>query len=172
MRGRGGIVEDIRVSNILMYNMIKEGVIITMRYQPTNPEKISERTPTVRNVQLSGINIRKADRAIAIYGLEEKEVSQITFVDMQIEAKNGILVENAADVSFSDIRLEIENGIPFTGKDSKLINYDRITVKAYASGGPYLSLKNCQSVRISNCFQPETYRCFYKLMNNAIRYIC
>ncbi|MBN1791483.1 MAG: glycoside hydrolase family 28 protein [Bacteroidales bacterium] len=155
MRGRGGVVEDIRVSNILMYNMVKEGIIITMRYQPTNPEILSERTPIVRNVHLSGINIRKAERAIAIYGLEEKEVSQITFVDMQIEAKNGILVENAADVSFSNIRLEIENGIPFTGKDSKLINYDRIAVKSFASGSPYLTLKNCQTVRISNCFQPE-----------------
>jgi hypothetical protein len=81
---------------------------------------------------------------------------------MQIEAKNGILVENAADVSFSDIRLEIENGIPFTGKDSKLINYDRITVQGHASGDPYLVLNNCQSVRISNCFQPETIPLFLK----------
>jgi hypothetical protein len=160
MRGRGGIVEDIRISNILMYNMTKEGVIITMRYQPTDPEILSERTPTVRDIHLSGINIRKADRAIAIYGLEEKEVSQITFSDMQIDAKKGILVENAADVSFHDIRLGVEDGTPFVGKDSRLISYDRLTVKASASGSPYLSLSNCQTVRISNCYQPESIPVF------------
>jgi hypothetical protein len=155
MRGRGGIVEDIRVSNILMYDMVKEGVIITMRYQPTKPEALSERTPTVRNVQLSGINIRKAERAIAIYGLEEKEVSQISFNDMQISAKKGILIENASDVSFHDIRLEVEEGIPFEGKDTKLISYDRLTVKTPLSDLPFVKLTNCQSVRISNCYQPE-----------------
>lgn len=160
MRGRGGIVEDIRVSNIVMYNMIKEGVIITMRYQPTEPESLSIRTPVVQNIQFSGINIRKADRAIAIYGLEEKEVSRITFNDMQIEAKKGILVENAADISFRDITMEIENGTPFTGKDSKLISYDRLTVKTPSSGSPYLTFSNCQIVRISNCYQPENIPLF------------
>lgn len=156
MRGRGGIVEDVRVSNIVMYDMIKEGVIITMRYQETEPEALSERTPTVRNIQLSGINIRKAERAIAIYGLEEKEVSQITFSDMQITAKKGIIIENASDVSFHDIQLEVEEGIPFEGKDTKLISYDRFTVKTPSTDSPFLKLSNCQSVRISNCFQPES----------------
>ena len=34
MRGRGGVVEDVRVSNVTMYNIINEGILITLRYQP------------------------------------------------------------------------------------------------------------------------------------------
>ncbi len=160
MRGRGGIVEDVRVSNILMYDMIKEGVIITMRYQPSDPEVLSERTPAIKNIHLSGINIRKADRAIAVYGLEEKEVSQITFSDMQISADKGILVENATDISFHDLRLEVGQGVPFVAKDTRQISYDRITVNAFSPDTPYLKLNNCQTVRISNCYQPESIPLF------------
>lgn len=160
MRGRGGIVEDIRVSNVLMYDMIKEGVIITMRYQPTDPETLSERTPAVRNVHLSGINIRKAERAIAIFGLEEKDVSQVSFTDMDIAAVRGILVENASDVSFHDIRLEVEKDSPFEGKDTKNIGYDRITVKTPSANEPFMKLSNCQAVTISNCYQPESLPLF------------
>jgi len=160
MRGRGGIVEDIRVSNIVMYNMIKEGIIITLRYQPTEPEPVSERTPTVRSVHLSGINIRKANRAIAIYGLEEKEVSQVSFSDMEIFAQKGILVENSSDISFHNINLAVEEGTPFEAKDTKRISYDRLTVKTPQSQSPLMKLTNCQTVTISNCFQPENISFF------------
>jgi hypothetical protein len=154
MRGRGGIVEDVRVSNIVMYDMVQQGVIITMRYQETDPEPLSERTPSVRNIHLSNINMRQAERAIAIYGLEEKEVSQITFSDMHINAKKGILIENAADISFHDIDLEVEEGIPFEVRDSKVISYDRLTVKKHVAGEPVIQLSNCQDVQITNSYQP------------------
>jgi polygalacturonase len=162
MRGRGGIVEDVRVSNIVMYDMVKEGVIITMRYQTTDPEPLSERTPSVRNIHLSNINMRQAERAIAIYGLEEKEVSQITFNDMQINAKKGILVENASDISFHDIDLEVENGIPFEVRNSKMISYDRLTVKKHVEGEPVIQLSNCQDVQITNNYQPGIIPLFLK----------
>jgi hypothetical protein len=135
--------------------MVKEGVIITMQYQPTEPEAVTERTPTVRNIQLSGINIRKAQRAIAIYGLEEKEVSQVSFTDIQIIAKQGILIENASGISFHNIGLEVEEGIPFEVKDSRQISYDRLTVKAPPVTSPFIKLSNCQTVQISNSFQSE-----------------
>jgi polygalacturonase len=47
MRGRGNVVEDIRVSNIVMKNIVKEGIVLNMRYAKTDPEPVSERTPYV-----------------------------------------------------------------------------------------------------------------------------
>jgi polygalacturonase len=156
MRGRGGIVEDIRVSNVLMYDMVQEGVIITMRYQPTDPEPFSERTPVVRNVHFSGISIMNADRAIAVYGLPEKEISGLTFNDMRLVAKKGILLENAADMDFSNIKMEITEKSPFIAKDSKDILYDRVTLSNPA-GEPVINLSNCSTVIVSNCYQPGRF---------------
>jgi len=155
MRGRGGVVEDIRVSNVLMYNILNEGILITYRYHQTQPEPVSERTPALNNIHLSGISIRNADRPIVIYGLEEQAASHISFNDLQLYSKNGILVENASDVSFHDIRMEIKEGNPFEAKDSKKISYDLISVKTSAQDSPYLKLSNCQDVRVTNCYQNE-----------------
>jgi polygalacturonase len=155
IRGRGGDVEDIRISNIAMYNMVNEGILITLRYQVTQPEPLSERTPAVNNIHLSGIIIRNAQRPVAIYGLEERDVSQISFSDMQIFSTRGILLENSSGVSFHDINMEIKEGNPLEAKDSKKISWDMVTVTTPLIGVPYLKLTNCQDIRVTNCYQSQ-----------------
>jgi polygalacturonase len=155
MRGRGGVVEDVRVSNINMYNIVNEGILITLRYQPAQPEPLSERTPEVRNVHLSNINIRQAQRPVAIYGLEERAVSQVSFNDIRSFSEKGILLENTSDISFHDMKMEIAGGSPLEAKDSQGISWDMVSVISPASDLPYLKFVNCQNVRITNCFQPE-----------------
>ena len=156
MRGRGGVVEDIRVSNVVMYNMLNEGILITLRYQATQPEPLSERTPAVNNVQLSNINIRGAQRPIAVYGLEERDVSQISFNDLQIFSRRGIFLENTTGVSFHDIRMEIDEGSPLEAKDSKKLSWDMVSVTTPLNDLPYLKLTNCQNIRVTNCYQTES----------------
>jgi polygalacturonase len=156
MRGRGGVVEDIRVSNISMYDMINEGILITLRYQKTQPEPLSERTPAVKNIHLSNINISNTNRPIAIYGLEERDVEQISFSDMQISATNGILLENSSGINFHDIRMEIKEGSPLEAKDSKKISWDMVSVSSPLNN-PVLKLINCQDVKVSDCYQTESY---------------
>jgi polygalacturonase len=153
MRGRGGVVEDILVSNVAMYNMVNEGILITLRYQAINPEPLSERTPAVNNVRLSGINIRGAKRPVAIFGLEERDVSEISFSDINILSDRGIIIENSSGISFHDLRMNIRQGSPFEAKDSKNITWDLISVSAPPSDFPLLKLVNCQYVKISNCLQ-------------------
>jgi|WetSurMetagenome_2_1015567.scaffolds.fasta_scaffold02472_2 polygalacturonase len=154
-RGRGGVVEDIRVSNVSMYNMANEGILITLRYQETRQEALSERTPSVNNIQLTGINIRGAERPIAVYGLEERDVSRISFNDIQIFSKKGILLENSSGISFHDIRMEITEGSPLDAKDSNKISWDMISVTTPITDLPYLKFTHCRDILITNCYQPE-----------------
>jgi hypothetical protein len=160
MRGRGGVVEDVRVSNIAMYNIVNEGILITLRYQPTSPEPLSDRTPDVRNIHLSNINIREAQRPLAIYGLEEMPVSQLSFNDIRSYSKKGILIENASGISFHDMTLNISEGSSLEATDSKGISWDLVTANSPVISAPFLKFMNCQDVRISNCFQPEKITTF------------
>jgi len=155
MRGRGGVVEDVRVSNINMYNIVNEGILITLRYQPAQPEPLSERTPAVRNIHLANINIREARRPVAIYGLEERAVSEVSFNDIRSFSKKGILIENTEGISFHDIRMEIAEGSPLEAQDSREISWDMVSVISPVKDVPYIKLMNCRDVRITNCFQPE-----------------
>jgi hypothetical protein len=160
MRGRGGVVEDVRVSNVTMYNIVNEGILITLRYQPTQPEPLSERTPAVRNVHLSNINIRDAQRPVAIYGLEERAVSNVSFNDIRSFSRKGILLENTSGISFHNMEMEISEGSPLEAKDSQDISWDKVSVISPVKDVPYLKLMNCQDVRVTNCYQPEKINTF------------
>jgi polygalacturonase len=155
MRGRGGIVEDILVSNVIMNDIVNEGILITLRYQKTQPEPLSVRTPSVTNVNLSGIYIKGARRPIAIYGLEEKDVTGIGFSDITSFSRMGILLENSSGISFHDINMSINEGSPLEAKDSKKIVWDMVNVAAPVSDVPFLMLVNCQDVKVSNCYQQD-----------------
>jgi hypothetical protein len=138
-----------------MYNIINEGILITLRYQTTKTEPLSERTPAVNNVQISGINIRGAQRPVAVYGLEERDISEISFNDMRIFSDKGILIENASGVSFHDIRMAIKQGNPLEAKDSRNITWDLVSVSPVVTKQSFLKLTNCQNVKVSNCYQSE-----------------
>ena len=51
-RGRGGVVEDIRVSNVVMSNIKQEAVVLNLKYSKMPVEPKSERTPIFRNVHI------------------------------------------------------------------------------------------------------------------------
>ena len=56
-RGRGGIVEDIRVSNIVMSNIKKEAIVLNLKYSKMPAEPKSDRTPEFRNIYVSGVTV-------------------------------------------------------------------------------------------------------------------
>ena len=160
MRGRGGVIEDLLVSNIVMNNMVNEGVLITLRYQRTDPEPLSERTPACNNVRISNIIVRGGERPVAIYGLEERDVSQISFSNMETKTQRGILIENGSEINFHDIKMEIKEGSALEAKDSKKISWDKVSVTTSTSEQPFLKLNNCSGVNVTNCFQIESIPLF------------
>ena len=157
MRGRGGVIEDLLFSNIVMNNMINEGVLITLRYQQTQPEPLSERTPACNNVRISNIIVRGGQRPVAIYGLEEREVNQVSFSNMESSTSRGILIENGSDISFHDIKMEIKEGNAIEVKNSKKISWDKVTVTTPLLDLPIMKLTNCNGVTYTNCYQPEAF---------------
>jgi len=71
-----------------------------------------------------------------------------------------MLLENSSGVSFHDIRMDIKQGSPLEAKDSKNITWDFITVSNPANDLPFLKLINCQSIKVSNCYQPDNIGLF------------
>ena len=67
-RGRGGIVEDVSVSNIVMKDIRGEAITLNMFYSDVPPEPVSERTPRFRNIHISGVT-GDAEQAGVLLGL-------------------------------------------------------------------------------------------------------
>lgn len=81
----GGVVEDIRVSNIVMSNIKQEAVVLNLKYSQMPAEAKSERTPIFRNVHISGMTVTDVKTPIKIVGLEEAPIFDIVLRDIHIQ---------------------------------------------------------------------------------------
>ncbi len=103
-RGRGGIVEDVRVSNIVMNNIRKEALVFNLKYSKMPQEPKSERTPVFRNIHVSGVTVVGVQTPIKIVGLEEAPISDIVLRDIHIkDAKEPCVFQNCKDIIMDNV---------------------------------------------------------------------
>jgi len=142
-RGRGGIVENIFVDNIVMKDIVGEAILFDMYYAAQDPvalvgEKreppkvetlpVTEGTPQFRNFYISKVVCTGAAKGIFVRGLPEMNVQQIQLKDMVIEAKEGLDMTEGTGITLSNIQLITENTNPVLNiHNSKDIVLDRIT---------------------------------------------
>ena len=102
-RGRGGVVEDIQVSNIVMKNIKEEAIILDMLYTKMPVEPVSDRTPIFRNINISNVAGSDVLIPIKIRGLEESPISNITFTNINIDGKQKCIFENCKNIKMTDV---------------------------------------------------------------------
>jgi len=102
-RGRGGIIEDIRVSNLIMDGVLCPftmnlyyhiGVRGNTDISDKNPRSVDDSTPRLRRIHFSNITAREVKHAAGfLYGLAEMPLEDISFSDVSIsiseEADSG-----------------------------------------------------------------------------------
>jgi polygalacturonase len=107
-RGRGGVVENIRVSNNVMRNIQREAIILDLKYSKMPEEPLSERTPIFRNIHISDLVGVDVKIPIYIRGLEESPISNISFSNINIEAKQKSFFENCKNIKMTDVFINEE----------------------------------------------------------------
>ena len=149
-RGRGGIVEEIRVDNIIMKNIRQQAIVMDMQYAKTDPEPVSERTPQFRNIHISNVTAQ-TKQAIFINGLAEMPVEDITFNDIQIDAQTGATVKEAKNIQFHNVRITTKEGSSLTGENITGLEIDGVNTLNPVSGNPTIDLLNVRDVFMYNC---------------------
>lgn len=102
-RGRGGVVENIRVSNIIMRNIQREAVILDLKYSNMPEEPVTERTPIFRNIHIQGLTGVDVNTPIFIRGLEESPITDITLSDINIQSRQKPVFEHFQRVKLRDV---------------------------------------------------------------------
>lgn len=108
-RGRGGVVEDVRASNLVMRGLRREALLVTTFYEKSDPEPFSERTPTFRNIRFNGIT---GDTKVAgeFTGLVEQPLEGISLTDVQLDAESGFKLTDVRQVSFYNVTVNVKKG--------------------------------------------------------------
>ena len=148
-RGRGGVVENIHISNINMINIPNEGLIFDLFYGggapgEDNPEEknestkvpaVTEETPAFRNIYINNVTAKGVGRAIYFNGLPEMPIKNIFIKDVIMsDAKEGVVLRNADSATLKNVKIVTKKD----GEDNlKLQNVTRVYVgdKSYKKIG-------------------------------------
>ncbi len=124
-RGRGGVVENIYVSRILMKDIPAAAITFNLYYSGQAPivepgqaasfdgeqaVPVSAATPQFKNIFLSDITARGAAQAVEMLGLPEMPLQRIELKDVSISAQKGLLGMNADHIRLTNVEILPQSG--------------------------------------------------------------
>lgn len=146
-RGRGGEIEDIRISNLIMDGVLCPftmnlyyhiGVRGNTDVSDKNPRSVDDSTPRLRRIHFSHITAREVKHAAGfLYGLAEMPIEDISFTDVSISiskdadsgypemaddipsmSQAGFFIRNARHVRLENVEVTGQVGEAFDIADS------------------------------------------------------
>ena len=152
-RGRGNVVEDVRVTNIVVRDLKHEAVALDMFYTAAPPEPVSERTPRVRNVHISGIT-GTAKGAGVLFGLDESRIDDVTLTDIDVTAETGLTIRNADHVTLRSVRIQTKSGPAVLAENATDLRFYDVGTLAPHPGTPVVELGNVGRAFLQGCVAP------------------
>lgn len=107
-RGRGGVVENISISNIVMQNIQREAIVFDLKYSKMPAEAVSERTPVIRNIHISNVIGTDVNIPVYIRGIEEAPISDISLTNVQIKSRQQPTFLNYERVKLNEVYINGE----------------------------------------------------------------
>jgi polygalacturonase len=161
-RGRGGVVEDIRVDNIIMKNIKEQAIVLDMEYARVKPEPVSERTPRFRNIRFSNITAY-TNQAMYINGLDEMPVQEISLNDVVFEAETGITIRNAKDIELHNVRVNTKTGVALQAENTERMEIDGLVSAKPLPETTLIKILNTQQIWVHDCWLFKGTRIFAEI---------
>lgn len=142
-RGRGGVVENIWIEDVVMNDIATEALLFDLFYggksalealedgdgnistdMPFKP--VDETTPQFRNIYVNNVVCRDARRAMLFNGLPEMNVENVVVSNSIIEAEVGAEINESTNVLLENVSIS-----PRTGAALKINNAKNVLVKGF-----------------------------------------
>lgn len=152
-RGRGGVVEDIRVDNIVMKNIKENAIIMDLFYDKSSKEEpVSERTPIFRNIHISNLTGTEVKKAGTINGISEMPIQNISFSNINIQGEEGFSLNTVDNVEFHDAKITATKGASFKIENSNNLILDNVATMKPIANTPLIQLTDVSNMVINNNF--------------------
>lgn len=141
-RGRGGVVENIYISDIYMFNIATESFLFDLYYggksasesladgDETPKEQVlppvTEETPVFRNIFVENIVSRNARRALLFNGLPEMNIDNIHLKNAFITSEIGAELSESKDIVFENVTVIPKKGPAFNLNNVKNFKADEL----------------------------------------------
>jgi polygalacturonase len=137
-RGRGGLVENIYISDIYMFDIVTDSFLFDLYYGGKSATEsledgdetpalakippVTVETPSFRNIYVKNIVSRNARRAMFFNGLPEMNISNINVENAIITSQYGAVICESNGVKFKNIHIYPQIGAALTLQNVK--NFD------------------------------------------------
>lgn len=149
-RGRGGIVENIYISDIFMTDIPSQAISFDLYYGGksiaetlaeggnkinTKAIPVNEETPQFKNISIKNITISGAYQAVFLQGLPEMNLENIEISNLIAKAEKGFSIIDANGIKITNAKLDIKSPTIFeiyNGKNMSLKNVEFNSTSAKA----------------------------------------
>jgi len=140
-RGRGGVVENIYISNISMFDISTEPLLFNLYYGGKSAVEVleeggikeaqqevfppvDETTPTFRNIYIKDVICSKARRAMYFYGLPEHHINNINIENVTIHSQIGAELMESQNIKLKNINIYPEQSPALLLKNVKNVQVE------------------------------------------------
>jgi polygalacturonase len=146
-RGRGGIVENIYISNINMVGIPAEAIGFNLFYEGKSPilesaggssinteleseaAPVDETTPAFRNIHMKDITVTASGTAAFFQGLPEMKLQNITLENAVLEAEKGITLIDADGIILKNVKVIHKQETAMVIYNSANIELNKFTIE-------------------------------------------
>ncbi|OXA90982.1 glycoside hydrolase family 28 protein [Flavobacterium hercynium] len=144
-RGRGGVVENIFISDIFMTDIPSQAISFDLYYGgksiaetlaeggnkiSTKIVPVNEETPQFKNISIKNITIKGAYQAVFLQGLPEMNLENIEISNLTANAENGFSIIDANGIKINNVKLEISKPTVFEIYNSKNMVFSNIDINS------------------------------------------
>ncbi|MEA5128484.1 MAG: glycoside hydrolase family 28 protein [Proteiniphilum sp.] len=149
-RGRGGVVENIHISDIYMYNIVTESFLFDLYYggksaseslddgdtTPAGGEvfPVNEETPVFKDIYVKNLVSRNARRAMFFNGLPEMNIENINLENAFITARYGAEFSESKDITFKNVTVIPDEGPAYLFNNVKNFKTTNLAFEVNESG--------------------------------------
>jgi hypothetical protein len=170
-RGRGGVVEHLRVSDLLFDRVGEAGVRVTnffdsvrlgvmkggsarrdLEISRSRSAPVDEGTPTFRDFVFSGLTMGRVGQVALIEGLPERHVRRIVLEDITAsESGGGISCSMAAEVRIANLTMGAMESAAVDARDVERLEVHRLSCARPRDDAPVVWLENVAGAFIHGC---------------------
>ncbi|MEW5870188.1 MAG: glycoside hydrolase family 28 protein [Chloroflexota bacterium] len=200
-RGRGGVVEDIRVNNVIMEKVLCP-FAMNLYYacgrwgdpviSDKEPQPITDSTPRFRRVTLSHLTAQDAQIAAGfVYGLAEMPVEDLALNDISISLDSqaepgypdmadglelmqraGLFLRNVHGLRLEHVEITGQSGPAFWIQDAAQVEISRCTTPTPGTQTPVIHLENVKGGFVHGCWAAPETNMFLHLSGEHSQGIC
>lgn len=185
-RGRGGVVENIYISNISMFDIATEPVLFDLYYGGKSAVEtleegvvvikeerlppVDETTPTFKDIYIKDVVCSNARRAMFFNGLPEHNIDNINVENVMIHSKIGAELIESKNITLKNVQIFTQSGSALYLKNVKDVTVDGFKADATVKAIFEVAGSKTENVKITSSYKEDNLKMGKEIHSDVVTF--